>query len=310
MADREWTILLLRDDRSGVQQYRLTRSALPLVIAGLLSFAVLISLLTLLAVRFEVPLEQSRLAHQNAELESQLYDLRSQVALLGGRLSDLWRSDAHFRLVAGLVPLDAAVQKAGIGGPDGETLERNRLWQVDAASGERVFAARAELGTLLRRARLLTASWAEARDSLSSKHALLAATPSITPTTGFISSAFSGQRWHPILDRPRPHQGLDIAARHGAPILAAARGHVSFVGDRDEYGLMIEVSHGFGYVTRYAHASMALVQVGQPVERGVPIAQVGDTGLAIGSHLHYEVLHYGKPVDPRRFLLNLSVVPD
>lgn len=310
MAAREWTILLITDDRSRVQQLRLTWKFLPLVIAGLLSFAALVSFLTMLTVRIEVPVNQRRLARTNAELESQLYDLRGQVALLGGRLNELWRSDEHFRLVAGLAPLDAAVQKAGIGGPDGDTLERDRLWQLDPAAGKRVFGARMELGALLRRARLLAASWTEARDSLTTKQALLSATPSITPTSGFISSTFTDERWHPILDRPRPHQGLDIAAQHGAPILAAARGRVSFVGNNDEYGLVIEIAHGFGFVTRYAHASVALVQPDQVVERGQPIAQVGSTGLSIGPHLHYEVLQHGRPVDPRRFLLNLSVVPD
>jgi murein DD-endopeptidase MepM/ murein hydrolase activator NlpD len=73
---------------------------------------------------------------------------------------------------------------------------------------------------------------------------------------------------------------------------------------------MVEITHGFGYVTRYAHTSETLVHMGQQVERGDLIARVGSTGLAIGPHLHYEVLVNGTAVDPRRFLLNLRVVPD
>jgi murein DD-endopeptidase MepM/ murein hydrolase activator NlpD len=73
---------------------------------------------------------------------------------------------------------------------------------------------------------------------------------------------------------------------------------------------MVEIDHGYGLVTRYAHTSAVLVKQGQIVERGAQIAKVGESGLAFGPHLHYEVLQNGRPTDPRKFLLDLSVVPD
>lgn len=161
-----------------------------------------------------------------------------------------------------------------------------------------------DLNRLLDRARMVASGWREARDSLERARERLEATPSIRPAPGFISSAFSRRRWHPILNRPRPHEGIDIAAPEGAPILAAAAGRVRSVGWSREYGLLVEIDHGYGIVTRYAHASRVVVREGQRVARGQKIAEVGETGLAVGPHLHYEVLVRGRPVNPKRFLFD------
>ena len=103
---------------------------------------------------------------------------------------------------------------------------------------------------------------------------------------------------------------VDIVAARGTPIVAAARGRVRYVGFAGEYGLTVEIDHGYGYVTRYAHASRALVRVGQPVERGDMIGRVGDTGLAIGPHLHYEVLVNERQANPRWYMIEAVKVTD
>ena len=94
---------------------------------------------------------------------------------------------------------------------------------------------------------------------------------------------------HPIYDKALPHEGIDLHAPEGTPILSTAKGVVSYVGWRPGYGNTVEVDHGFGYMTRYAHASKFLVERGQPVDRGNPIAQVGQTGTATAEHVHYEI---------------------
>jgi murein DD-endopeptidase MepM/ murein hydrolase activator NlpD len=160
----------------------------------------------------------------------------------------------------------------------------------------------AAIDTLVQHARSLAFNWGEAAASLQSRYDRLTSTPSILPAAGFLSSAFSRSRWHPILDRARAHQGVDIAAHMGTPVLAAAFGHVQRVGYFGQYGMMIEISHGNGYVTRYAHLSRADVVVGQRAPRGMKIGEVGETGLAIGPHLHYEVLLNGVPRNPLRYL--------
>jgi len=120
---------------------------------------------------------------------------------------------------------------------------------------------------------------------------------------GAIASRFSRSRRHPLLHVVRPHLGVDVAARRGTQITAPAPGRVAFVGRKFGFGLVVEIDHGNGVLTRYAHCGTALVGAGARVERGVPIATVGTSGLATGPHLHYEVLVNGRQVDPLRYKL-------
>jgi murein DD-endopeptidase MepM/ murein hydrolase activator NlpD len=109
---------------------------------------------------------------------------------------------------------------------------------------------------------------------------------------------------HPIYDRALPHEGIDLHAPEGTPILATAEGVVSYVGWRTGYGNTVEVDHGFGFMTRYAHASKFLVERGQSVVRGMAIAQVGQTGTATAEHVHYEIWVGGRAMDPQNYILN------
>jgi murein DD-endopeptidase MepM/ murein hydrolase activator NlpD len=101
---------------------------------------------------------------------------------------------------------------------------------VDGRTGRRAFSTSTQLNYLLRRASVLAFSWREAEDTMSEKLARFQATPSIYPTKGYVSSSFSNARWHPILDRPRAHTGIDIVAPRGTPVVASAHGRVSSVG--------------------------------------------------------------------------------
>ena len=157
---------------------------------------------------------------------------------------------------------------------------------------------------------MLASSFKEAADSLSFHTARLAATPSIMPTQGWLSSAFSAMRAHPILHISRPHEGIDVSAPMGSPIEAPAAGVVSDAGWETGYGNTITINHGFGIVTKFAHASKLLVKTGQQVARGQRIALVGNSGLATGPHLHYEVRVNGRAVDPLKYVLPEGVVTD
>jgi murein DD-endopeptidase MepM/ murein hydrolase activator NlpD len=155
-----------------------------------------------------------------------------------------------------------------------------------------------EIDALVLNARSLASNWGVTVVKLQARAERLAAIPSLRPVSGYISSGFSGSRWHPILNRARPHGGIDIAAPLGTRVLAAGTGRVKRVGNFGEFGLLIEISHGNGYVTRYAHLSRAAVVRGQRVERASKIGEVGESGLAIGPHLHYEVLLNGQKSNP------------
>jgi murein DD-endopeptidase MepM/ murein hydrolase activator NlpD len=117
-------------------------------------------------------------------------------------------------------------------------------------------------------------------------------------------SAF-GNRDDPFSGRRAFHAGLDFAAAAGTPIHAAGGGTVSFAGFKAEFGQTVEIDHGNGLSTRYAHASVLKVKAGDIVVPGDAIAAVGSTGRSTGAHLHFEVLRHGEAVDPRRYLAGL-----
>lgn len=120
-------------------------------------------------------------------------------------------------------------------------------------------------------------------------------------TQGYISSYY-GERMDPFDGEEAFHKGVDFAADAGADVLAVATGIVTWAGPRAGYGVLVEVSHGNGYVTRYAHNSRVLVKVGETVERGQAVAAVGSTGRSTGPHVHFEVLRNGGQIDPIAFV--------
>jgi murein DD-endopeptidase MepM/ murein hydrolase activator NlpD len=120
-------------------------------------------------------------------------------------------------------------------------------------------------------------------------------------TSGYISSRF-GNRTDPFTGRRAFHKGVDFAGREGAAVVAVASGVVIWSGQRYGYGELVEINHGNGYVTRYAHNVDNLVAVGDTVKRGQVIARMGDTGRATGPNLHFEVLLNDRAVDPLSYI--------
>ncbi len=119
--------------------------------------------------------------------------------------------------------------------------------------------------------------------------------------SGWISSYF-GKRTDPFTGKPANHTGIDFAGKFGDPIAAVADGVVTWSADRYGYGIMVEINHGNGYSTRYAHNSENLVEVGDEVKKGQVVAHMGETGRATGPNLHFEVLKNGRRVNPVNFI--------
>jgi len=219
------------------------------------------------------------------ELQAQLLQLDG----LGERLAQM----------AGLKPKDLPPSEPGKapgrGGPS-PTLSRDL--SVD------------EFGSLLSE---LSHAVEERSDQLTVLEALLVSTsinkkflPSLPPVDGgWLSSSF-GWRIDPFSGQKSFHEGLDFPSESGTPIVAAASGKVIFADVHPQYGKMVEVDHGNGLVTRYAHASRLFVKEGDFILRGQKIAAVGSTGRATGPHLHFEVRLNGVPQNPGRFLLSAN----
>lgn len=311
MARSQWTLLLVPHDNERVRSVQISGKSVRIAVSAVLFSAFLLSLFSIgFFVKQSHHLRAERLEHENELLAAEVDQMRSQVATLNRSIEDLSARGEKYRVVAGLPQIDPQVERVGIGGPGTATLKSDALYHLDPERGKKVFSTSSDLGVLLRRAALLRSSMEEAITAMERNRERLAATPSIAPSSGPLSSLFSSGRYHPVLRITRPHKGIDIAAPIGEPILAPARGTVRIAGyTSGGYGNMVEIDHGYGYVTRFAHISKLLVHAGDTVKRGQVIAEVGATGLVSGPHLHYEVEVNGKQVNPLNFIIE-DAIPD
>ena len=120
---------------------------------------------------------------------------------------------------------------------------------------------------------------------------------------GWLSSYY-GMRTHPMSGKKEMHKGIDFAGKMGGEVIAVAKGVVTYVGNHFGYGHVIDIAHGNGFTTRYAHNSKILVSVGDTVEKSFRIAEIGSSGRSTGPHVHFEVLRNGKQVNPLKFINN------
>lgn len=313
MTNQPWTFVCVSGDKDPVRQFSMSARALRY--APSLTAAVVTTLAALgmmVAIDGSARLEVRKLLGEKSAISREVESLRTRVGQMEGSIDEFIESNEQFRIIAGLSPIDAEIFDVGVGGPGMTTPVSNPMWETTPETAAAIFTATYDLSALERRATLLSESMAEAMESLVTNYARLEATPSIVPTAGQgierVSSGFSQARLHPLYYEELPHVGIDLSAVEGTPILAAAKGIVSYAGWKSGYGYTVEVDHGFGYMTRYAHASKLLVVRGQPVARNEVVAQVGRTGTATASHLHYEVWVNGEAKDPFDYILN-GVIP-
>lgn len=236
------------------------------------------------AVPAAAPPVSSFAVDQIGKLSGRLFKLESQA----GQLSETLRH------LVGRMP-KAAAPAASAAGRGGPMLPPRR--SADEASGDM-----AEMSARLQHIEQLIAQVA---DATTLQHLELQHLPTHHPLDGAELSSTFGNREDPFNGRRAFHAGVDFAAAAGTPIRAAAAGTVAFAGFNAAYGWSVEIAHGNGLVTRYAHASRLLVARGAPVRQGDTIAQVGSSGRATGPHLHFEVLKNGIHADPQPYLASL-----
>ncbi len=233
---------------------------------------------------------------QKAQVQSfalNLLDYKRQMFLL----RDL---DTKLRRVVSLGPRDKAQQVLGIGGPDELGLQ-NLTSMGEKKQEEALKDMHQELTQLKGAASKQETSLQMLIEYFEDTRSLYASTPSVWPVRGWVTSPF-GNRISPFTGIPTFHEGMDIAAQTGTPVMAPADGVVIRAGFGTGYGNMVEISHGYGVKTIYGHNSRLNVKPGQRVKRGDVISYVGDSGSSTGPHLHYEVRVNGLPVNPVRYL--------
>lgn len=240
---------------------------------------------------------------QKLQIENRI--LRNKVSEFASKTNDLHKQiyqfvnfDSKVRMMAGLESIDPDIRQVGVGGGKKEKLPE----EVSVRTATSISEVENDLDRLIREAKLQNESFQELAKALKERQQRWDHMPSIQPTPGWIISEF-GYRRDPLTGEMRMHEGIDIAAPHGTIIAAPADGVVKFVGSRGNYGLCLEISHGYGLVTRFAHCSLIRVNQGTTVSRGQVIALVGSSGRATGPHLHYEVLTDNSAADPSNYIL-------
>jgi murein DD-endopeptidase MepM/ murein hydrolase activator NlpD len=290
LTRKQHTIIVVPHARARFRQFQVTSRLL-------WSVATAVSLSLLLGVVFGVLWLQSvRKNREVTSLVAENQDLRGRTKSLNAKLESLEKVLAEFEertrrlsIVAGL----SGSPDPGTGGVGGLT----------ALPADDVRHTEAVLEEASRRGLLLSGRLGEVESRLSFQADQLALTPTLAPALGVLTAGF-GLRSDPFTGRPDFHAGIDISSPKGSRIVAPASGTVVRVGWDRGYGRVVEIAHGFGVRTLFAHLEAPRVTEGQRVRRGDLVGLVGSTGRSTGPHLHYEVQVAGKPVNPLDYVLN------
>ena len=299
--EKRYKIQFIDSEEDVTRTVRLSLRSLRLIAVGagaaavVLAVGAVLSIYTLMAGEMHAS-ETAQLREANRIQQEQILQVSKRASALEQDLDQLRRAEDGLRAIVGAPPAaaDESVQEGTVSPTGGEqhTPSTADLSEALEMIEERLGTRRSSIDLLaetMRREFPGAASYA----SDSAPHTM----PSIWPAAGFVSSPY-GLRF----DGTEFHQGIDIAADMGAPIVATADGVVTAAGWNGGYGNMVDVDHGGGIVTRYGHASALAVTVGQQVRRGEVIAYVGSTGRSTGPHVHYEVRVDGQPVNPAGYL--------
>lgn len=246
-------------------------------------------------------IEDLQMARAALELENASYraatgELITQISSLQAAIADLGeRAQLDPATIKAIEKLPAVLKSRAVGGAP-NLKSTNSLLSTALTSPESTFGVlRDLLGSLESRLQLV-------RHGVERRAALAAATPSIWPAYGWLSSTF-GVRHDPFTGERAFHPALDISTEKGQPVYATAAGTVESASYSGAYGNLVVIRHGFGISTRYGHLSQFAVRPGATVGRGQVIGYVGSTGRATDSHVHYEVWLNGQAINPLRLLV-------
>ncbi len=228
----------------------------------------------------------NRLAEENARLKTQVSAYAVAVDTFRQFITRTEEMDNKLRAATDLCLIPADVRKMGVGGSAAPVVPNP------------------EIDVLMRRMRFEERSMSELEAAVMEQEKRLQHLPSIWPVQGWVTSGF-GMRPDPFSNRRQMHNGMDIVAPYGSKIVAPAAGIVEFAGWKSGWGRCLEIDHGNGIVTFFAHCRSLKVRAGDSVKRGDAIATVGSSGRSTGSHLHYGVRRNGSWVNPRSYIIGL-----
>ena len=291
MAKRHHTIILIPHAHAKLRKWQVTNLQIGIALG-------VFCLLTLAASFFTWshystnanPVEIARLKGENDRLRKTNLTFESSLQKLQGQLVEYEDRTRQLAIVAGVESLESGAE-AGIGGTAADEAEIG-----DLSGG---------LSTIEGRAGQIAGALDAVEAKLAERVRWISSTPAITPVKGIFTSGF-GYRSDPLTHGRGTHQGVDIAAAPGQPVLASADGVVVRAGSIGGLGQAVYIAHGFGLTTRYGHMSRIDVRPGQRIKRGDVVGRVGNTGRSTGYHLHYEVRVDGDAVNPLAYILDDS----
>ena len=243
----------------------------------------------------------AQLKQENRIVRQEISRIEKEFTRLNSLIDSLEAYDKRLRTYASLQPIDEDIRRMGIGGrvPEANVVSTDVRGHITSLSET--------LDELLARSRLQKESFDELLTYLDEKRHLRNHTPSIAPVRGWFISGY-GNRIDPFTGQVKMHEGLDIAAPPGTPIVAPADGTIRSVHRSTGFGLTLVIDHGYGYRTLYGHCQRVKADVGTRVKRGDIIAYVGTTGKATGPHLHYEVHVAQRPVNPLGYIISSASI--
>jgi len=242
----------------------------------------------------------SSLRNENDVLKAKLVELSEHYNSMQNELGKLADKTDNLRIAANLEPLSEEEKLLGVGGGSFDI-----TFDFLASSNDFDFTKAFEtIDKISKQFDFEKSQYTEISNQMKKNDDLFESIPAIMPTRGEYESSQFGMRIHPILKIRKKHYGIDFVTNVGTPVYAPGKGKIVFVGRRGGYGLEVEIDHGYGYRTRYAHLSKSLVKKGQKISRGDLIAKTGNSGLTTGPHLHYEVSHNGVKLNPSQFFFD------
>ncbi|MFQ5658641.1 MAG: M23 family metallopeptidase [Candidatus Methylomirabilales bacterium] len=296
MPRRSYTLMVLSSQATRARQFRVTQLWLRIARVGGILVLIAVSYMLYHFVTIKTEVRQLRRIVQEQEV------LVGKVQTMHQEMGRMRTLDNQIRRLAGLETASATESTMAMGGG---TLEIEQVLTAEEQAARQQLIAQLfeDVEHLEREVALQAESFEALTAYLTEQKDRLAATPSIWPAKGYVSSKF-GPRISPFTGRRQRHTGIDIAAARGTPVLAPADGVVTYSGKLVGYGRAIVIDHGFGIKTFYGHNHQNKVKKGQRVARGQVIAAVGSSGYSTGSHLHYEVLVKDTPVNPLKYIVD------
>lgn len=240
------------------------------------------------------------LSNENRLLRDKLDKVVTQYQSLNNELESLVKINNELRIAANLEPISEDEQMIGVGGGYFD----NTLDFLSSDSNLKLQQALNYMDEVTRKINFEKKQYFDISLKLKENEKLFEALPAIKPCEGTLAMNGFGMRIHPILNVKRMHDGIDIITDRGTPVYATGNGIAESVGYQGGLGLTIEIDHGFGYRSIYAHLSKTRIKEGQKISRGDLIGNSGSSGLSSGPHLHYEIHHNGVKQNPVEFFFD------